>query len=167
MYNLGVRKADEDRDIRVPDPVVLREFNFSVIKHVRSINPFSCSAVANSKSGLLCGLFVLASSTFAGALSHCSGVGMQLCTSQQLESLAGAGYCNCYRTWAANGSPLRPQASVSECRQCIKCGPLSKSSAFRCSSIVHSGPNLANDAEGIACCRQISIDELVSSLSRS
>jgi hypothetical protein len=167
MYNLGVRKAGKDKDIRVHEPAVLRESNSSVIRHVHPIKPFSCSAVANSEMGLLCGMFPLSSNTFSGALLHCFSIGMQLCNSKQLETLASAGYCNCYRTWAADGSPMRPQPSVSECQQCIKCGHFKKTSLSRCSSAFYSGNELAKDAEGIACCRQISNDELVAQLSRS
>jgi hypothetical protein len=75
---------------------------------------------------LLCGMFVLASATFSGALIHCSGVGMQMCSSKQLELLASSGYCNCYRTWALEGSLMQPQPHLSECRQCIKCGKFRK-----------------------------------------
>ncbi len=167
MYNLGVRKAGADKDIRAPDPAVLRESNASVIRQVRPIKPFSCSAVAQMESGLLCGMFALAWSTFSGALLHCSGVGMQLCSSKQLETLARSGYCNCFRTWAADGSPMRPQAYVSECKQCIKCGKVRKSRDSHCSSTVYSGTNMAKDTEGIACCRRISSDELVAAVKRN
>jgi hypothetical protein len=126
MYNLGVRKLDKDKDIRQPHPAVLRELNSSIIKNVRPIKPFSCSAIANNDLGLLCGMFVLASATFSGALMHCSGVGMQMCSSKQLELLASSGYCNCYRTWALEGSLMQPQPHLSECRQCIKCGKFRK-----------------------------------------
>jgi hypothetical protein len=164
MYNLGVRKAGADNGIRKPDPTVLRESNVSVIRHVSPIKPFSCSAVAKSESGLLCGMFVLSASTFSGALLHCSSVGMQLCSSKQLESLASSGYCNCFQTWAADGSPMQPQPCVSECKHCMKCGQF-KAAASRCSSTVYSGKNIAKDTAGLACCRQISSDELVVAMS--
>jgi hypothetical protein len=167
MYNLGVRKAGKDKDIRQQDPTVLREFNSSIIKSVHPIKPFSCSAIADSESSLLCGMFALASASFSGALSHCFGIGMQLCSLKQLEMLASSGYCNCHRTWAAEGSPMRPQPYLSECRECIKCGKFRKNGPFHCSAIAHSGTTTAKDKEGIACCRQVSSDELLASLSRN
>ena len=165
MLNLGVRKAGSDKDIRSPDPAVLREFSVSVIKHVRAMKPFSCSAVANSQSGLLCGMFVLSSSTFSEAISHCAGIGMQLCSSKQLESLAVSGYCNCGRTWAMDGSVMRPHPSVSLCKKCMKCSQFSKDVAAPCS--VYYSSNLAQSTEGIVCCKHISSEELVLAMSKS
>ena len=165
MLNLGVRKAGSDKDIRSPDPAVLREFSVSVIKHVRAIKPFSCSAVANSQSGLLCGMFVLSSSTFTEAMSHCFGIGMQLCSSKQLESLAVSGYCNCGRTWAMDGSVMRPHPSVSLCKKCMKCSQFSKDVSAPCS--VYYSSNSAQSTEGIVCCKHISSEVLVLAMSKS
>jgi hypothetical protein len=165
IYNLGVRKADKDKEIREPDPAVLPNHNLSVIKRAHPVKPFSCSAVVNSMSSLLCGMFVLSGGSFHNALDHCSNIGMQLCNSMQLDLLARAGYCNCFRTWAADGNILRPHPQVSECNQCSKCGVLKKISAEYCSSIAYDATTTTADAYGIACCRLISSDELISSFS--
>lgn len=165
MYNLGVRKAGSDKNIRIPDPTVLRESSLSVIQRVRPIKPFSCSAVANSVSGFLCAMFVLSAGTFQEAISHCSGIGMQLCSSTQLQSLANCGYCNCGRSWAADDSVMRPRPSISECKKCAKCGEVKSYGTSLCSSTPYYGKGNSKDTEGIVCCREISTQELVLALS--
>jgi hypothetical protein len=164
MHNLGVRKAGNDKNIRLPEPTVLREFDQSVIKHVPSIKPFSCSAIANSEQGALCGMFALVGGYFHDALAHCSRIGMQLCSTKQLTLLADAGFCSCRPVWAADGGSLRPRPSIVECSQCLKCSDFGTDRAHRCTSSGSFNVNVASSID-IVCCRHISNEELWVALS--
>jgi hypothetical protein len=164
MHNLGVRKAGDDKNIRLPEPTVLREFDQSVIQHVPSIKPFSCSAIAHSESGVLCGMFALVGGSFSEALAHCSRIGMQLCSTVQLKSLAGAGFCSCRRAWAAEGNSMKPRPSISECNQCLKCGKFGIDKTHRCATSGSFNVDVASNID-IVCCRHISNQELFVALS--
>jgi hypothetical protein len=164
MLNLGVRKAGGDKDIRIPDTLVLRESGLSVIQHARPMKPFSCSAASSSESGMLCGMFALTPGTFTEALVHCSGIGMQLCSPKQLESLARAGYCSCGRAWVADERIPRSRPFVSDCQHCMKCGQFfRKYGGLHCSLTAFEklGTNFADQSEDIVCCKALSIDELI------
>jgi hypothetical protein len=164
MHNLGVRKAGDDKNIRLPEPTVLREFDQSVIQYVPSIKPFSCSAIANSESGALCGMFALVGGSFPEALAHCSRIGMQLCSTVQLKSLAGAGFCSCRRAWAAEGNYMKPRPSISECSQCLKCGEFGIDRTHRCATSGWFNVDVASNID-IVFCRLISNQELFAALS--